>query len=137
VTTHAHVILSAPSADVLAENRTQLASDRTVMAADRTLMAWVRTALSMSGFGFTMYKLLEGIPPQVHTLGHPNAPRSIGLFLTALGTVSMLMGMMEYVEGLRAMRPTREVSLARGVFVLSVIVTLLDAGLFVAILRRL
>jgi putative membrane protein len=35
-----------------------LALDRTRMAAERTLMAWVRTALSMIGFGFTIYKFL-------------------------------------------------------------------------------
>ena len=36
-----------------------LAPDRTRLAADRTLMAPVRTALSMIGFGFTIYKFLQ------------------------------------------------------------------------------
>ena len=35
-----------------------LATERTRMAADRTLMGWIRTALSMIGFGFTIYKFL-------------------------------------------------------------------------------
>ena len=38
-----------------------LATERTRMAADRTLMGWIRTALSMIGFGFTIFKFLESI----------------------------------------------------------------------------
>ena len=34
-----------------------LATERTRMAADRTLMGWIRTALSMIGFGFTIYQV--------------------------------------------------------------------------------
>ena len=36
-----------------------LAIERTRMAADRTLMGWTRTALSMIGFGFTIFKFFE------------------------------------------------------------------------------
>jgi len=49
------------SSDELAEDRTDLAATRTLMAADRTLMAWARTSLSLSSFGFTIYKGLQGI----------------------------------------------------------------------------
>lgn len=38
-----------------------LATERTRMAADRTLMGWTRTALSLTGFGFTIFKFLESI----------------------------------------------------------------------------
>ena len=41
-----------------------LAMERTRMAADRTLMGWIRTALSMIGFGFTIFKFLESDPVQ-------------------------------------------------------------------------
>ena len=54
-----------------------LALDRTRMAAERTLMAWVRTALSMIGFGFTIYKFLQVVQEQ-STLPvlRPQAPRT-------------------------------------------------------------
>ena len=79
-----------------------LAGDRTVMAADRTLMAWIRTALSMISFGFTIYKFLHAFEESgaIH-LRRPNAPRDLGLFLTALGTGSLLAGMIQYVQLLR------------------------------------
>ena len=47
--------------DESSENRTDLAVVQNLMAADRTLMAWVRTALSMISFGFTIYKVIEGL----------------------------------------------------------------------------
>ena len=88
--------------DQLAHERTELAGDRTVMAADRTLMAWIRTALSMISFGFTIYKFLHAFSESgsIH-LRRPNAPRDLGLFLTALGTVSLVAGLIQYVQMLR------------------------------------
>ncbi len=77
----------------------KLAIDRTALALDRTLLAWVRTSLSMITFGFTVYKLLqfanekEGI-----RLLRPESPRNIGLFLEILGTVCMLLMLIEYLR---------------------------------------
>ena len=33
---------------------------RTRMSAERTLMSWVRTAISLIGFGFTIFQFLDG-----------------------------------------------------------------------------
>jgi putative membrane protein len=88
----------------LAEERTDLAARRTVMAADRTLMAWVRTGLSMTSFGFTIYKLLQAFQSAGSILPNENSPRRIGLFLTGLGTVSILIGTIEYWQTLRDLR---------------------------------
>jgi len=81
------------------ESSTELAITRTRLASDRTLMAWVRTALSMISFGFTIYKFLNGM----HEAGgirlrRPEGPRDIGLFLTALGTGSLVAGMIEHMQ---------------------------------------
>ena len=88
--------------DQLAHERTELAGERTVMAADRTLMAWIRTALSMISFGFTIYKFLHAFEESgsIH-LRRPNAPRDIGLFLTSLGTGSLVAGLIQYLQLLR------------------------------------
>lgn len=76
---------------ILAEERTQLAFKRSVIAAERTLMAWVRTAISMIGFGFTIYKFFQYMPQDLATknIAHPHAPRNLGLTLVALGTLSL------------------------------------------------
>jgi putative membrane protein len=64
-------------------------------------MAWIRTALSMIGFGFTIFKFLHGLEEagSLH-LRRPDEPRIIGLFLTALGTGSLLVGILEHVQTL-------------------------------------
>jgi len=54
----------SPLADVgteLSSTRTGMAFQRTRLAADRTLMAVIRTSLSLISFGFTIYKVIEGM----------------------------------------------------------------------------
>lgn len=81
----------------LAEDRTMLAIKRSLMAADRTLMAWLRTALSMISFGFTIYKVLQGLHhDEAPMVAEQLNPRLVGEFLVAMGTISMLMGTIEY-----------------------------------------
>src|SRR5580704_6522515 len=90
------------TSDHLAQTRTDLAGNRTVMAADRTLMAWIRTAMAMISFGFTIFKFLHGLSESatIH-LRRPNGPRDLGLFLTVLGTGSLLAGIIQHVLLLR------------------------------------
>lgn len=81
----------------LADARTDLAVERTVMAASRSLMAWIRTGLSMIGFGFTAFKVLQSIQAQATTPAlRPYAPRNVGLFLIGLGTISVFLGTIDY-----------------------------------------
>ena len=76
---------------VLAEERTDLALLRTIVSSERTLMAWIRTALSMIGFGFTIYKFFQYVPEEIGggNIRRPNAPRNLGLTLIALGTLAL------------------------------------------------
>jgi putative membrane protein len=85
-----------------AESATDLATTRTILAADRTLMAWIRTALSMISFGFTIAKFLHGLSQAGGIrLRRPEEPRHLGLFLAALGTGSLVVGVFDYVRTLR------------------------------------
>jgi len=110
-----------------------LAATRTLMAADRTLMAWVRTSMSLSSFGFTIYKVLQGFAESGIHLPHGHSPRVVGLFLTTLGTLAMVMGSVEYVQALRELRKYMEIKLARPAFVMAVLMGLVGLALFISI----
>lgn len=76
------------------------------MAANRTLMAWLRTALSMISFGFTIYKFLNAAVQKqgdAIRLLREQGPRRLGLLLIAMGTVSMIMGTVEYVQTMNSL----------------------------------
>jgi putative membrane protein len=76
---------------VLAEERTDLALQRTIIASERTLMAWIRTAISMIGFGFTIYKFFQYQAEEIAAgnIKRPQAPRNLGMSLIALGTLGL------------------------------------------------
>ena len=91
-----------PDSNQLAEQRTDLALERTIMAADRTLMAWVRTAISMIGFGFTLYKFLEGmnrenVTPALSLQG----PRNLGLAFIGLGVLSLAIAVLQNWQSMK------------------------------------
>jgi len=125
------------TSDELAEDRTGLAAQRTLMAADRSLMAWIRTGLSMISFGFTIYKLLEGFQADLASLGREASPRQLGLFLTGLGTVSVIIGTVEYWSRIRNMAPDRRFSIWTPTFVMALIMSATGLFLFVGITSRL
>jgi putative membrane protein len=124
------------SANELAEERTSLAIDRTLMAADRSLMAWIRTALSMISFGFTIYKLLQGLAASGTQLANASSPRTMGLFLTGMGTMAMVFGTVEYWYRLQDLRRERELSLLRPSLIIAVLMSLIGLFLFVAIIFK-
>jgi putative membrane protein len=121
----------------LAQTNTDLAIDRTLMAADRSLMAWVRTALSMISFGFTIYKIIEGLQHEAaHTI-KAEMPRDMGLFLSGLGTVAMVMGTIEYWLRLRQLRQQKHFRMLQPSFVMALIMSLAGLFIFVGIASRL
>jgi len=125
------------SSDELAEDRTDMAATRTLMAADRTLMAWVRTSLSLSSFGFTVYKVLQGFAETGTLLPHGQTPRNVGLFLTGLGTVAMVMGTLEYGQALRDLRRYMDIKIARPVFIMALLMAVFALFLFFSVVTRL
>jgi putative membrane protein len=120
----------------LAEDRTEMAAHRTLMAADRSLMAWVRTALSMVSFGFTIYKILQGLEQSGTALGVAAQPRVVALFLIGLGNVSMVMGIFEYWHRAKELSVYGDIPIWRPSFVMAVLIVVLSVFLFVAVIFK-
>jgi len=127
------------SSNELAEDRTVLAIKRTVMGADRTLMAWLRTALSMISFGFTIYKVLEGLQgSKANVVAQQYEPRTVGLFLVGLGTLSIVMGTIEYWFAIKSMQPVASIRIwRRPSFIMAMIVSCAGVSVFVSIITNL
>ena len=126
------------SEDVKLDTSTRLAFERTAMAADRSLMAWIRTALALVAFGFTIDRVLG---PLEATQAREGAlvlgtPRQVGLFLIALGTAAVVIGV---VDHRRVVRRLSQGSGARSswlVAVVAVCVGALGAFLLVDLMLR-
>jgi putative membrane protein len=108
---------------------------RTVMAADRTLMAWVRTSLSMLSFGFTIYKFLE-TAAKADALARPESPQKVGLFLATVGTLAMILGLIDYWTTLKDVQRASDFRVTRPALFISLVMTLAGVALFAAIITR-
>jgi putative membrane protein len=123
---------------VLAEERTDLALQRTVNAAERTLMAWIRTALSMIGFGFTIYKFFQYLPEEIATgnIQRPQAPRNLAMSLIALGTLSLLAAAWQHWNFLKEIGPLQTRHVRSISFVVAIFVVLIGFIAFYGVLLR-
>ena len=95
--------------DVLAKARTDLAVERTGLAMERSLMAWMRTAVSLIGFGFTLFSFLNSLRDKGLTSAmRDTAPRDVGLFLVVLGVLAALFGAIDYLRSMKGLKKTFE-----------------------------
>jgi putative membrane protein len=124
------------TSDELAVERTALAAERTLMAADRSLMAWIRTALSMISFGFTIYKLLQGFEEAGTQLPHASSPRTMGMFLTGMGTLAIVLGTIEYWYRLQDLRKQNSFAIWRPSLVMALLMSAIGLFLFVGIIAK-
>ena len=89
----------------LSKERTALSTQRTRDALERTLMSWIRTALSMIGFGFGLFKVLQYM---VHAERGMDATspstEALNLALIALGTALLILAMAQYHVAMRALQ---------------------------------
>jgi len=121
----------------LAVDRTDMAVDRTIWAASRTLMAWVRTGLSMIGFGFTIYKVLQAIQQEgIQLTPRMQGPRNIGLFMIGLGTLSALMGSLEYWQTARDLHKKHGAAVKKFPLVMAGLIFVLGLWLFASIVLK-
>jgi putative membrane protein len=114
----------------------RLAVARTIMSADRTLMAWVRTALSMIGFGFTIYKILGAIQKSGNVaLVRAQTPRNIGVFMILVGIVPLALSMFQYQRGVKSLGGKPNVYVNAGM-VAAGAVLLIGIGLLVVVVSN-
>lgn len=83
---------------------TRLAFDRTRIAYDRTMMAWIRTATSLISFGFTIYKFFDIEKGAVTRPNRLIGPREFALMIVGIGLISLFIGTVEQIQGMRALR---------------------------------
>ena len=131
----------APQKDwgtLLAEERTDLALQRTIIAAEKTLMAWIRTALSMIGFGFTIYKFFQYLPEEIAagTVRRPQAPRNLGMTLIALGTLALATAAWQHRSFLNDIGVSQKRHIWSVSFVVAILVVLIGAIAFYGVLQR-
>jgi len=114
-----------------------LALDRTRLAAERTLMAWVRTALSMIGFGFTIYKFLQVVQEQ-STLPvlRPQAPRNLGLVLVGIGTFAVIIACVQHWQYITKLRPDQPYKPWDLTFIVACFIGILGLLMFGSIILR-
>jgi putative membrane protein len=121
------------TSDELAQIRTDLAATRTLLGADRTLMAWIRTSLSTIGFGFTIYKILQGLQESGAILRRADTPRNAGLILIGIGIVAVGIGLIEYWHTLKELRVLSHVSLGRPIIIMTAVISALGIFLFASV----
>jgi putative membrane protein len=130
--------LAAKRTDLAAE-RTDMALARTIMAADRTLMSWVRTCLAMLSFGFAVYKFLvflaqfEGSSAKLAEIA---TSEQLGIIMIGLGTLSMVLGLIEYYSIYRRFGKPFKQKLWGTAFIIGVITLLLAVIFLFAIIMK-
>ena len=91
----------------------------------------------MISFGFTIYKILEGLQESGAALPHDYSPRTVGLFLTGLGTVSMVAGTIEYWQRVKILRKHHAIKVWRPTIVMALIMSFTGLFFFVSIITKL
>lgn len=117
-----------------------LAVERNLLAAERTLMAWIRTALSMIGFGFTIYKFLKAVQSrdsasQPFSLGQ-DSPRAAGLALLGIGVFSLVVACIQHWNYVKRVNPNQQYKPFDLALVVAVLVGLLGLVMIFSIILR-
>jgi uncharacterized membrane protein YidH (DUF202 family) len=92
--------------------------------------------VSMIGFGFAIYEVLQGDRVEGVLLPGGNTPRNVGMFLVATGTVGIIMGSVSYVHTLRRLGARHRFSLAQPALITALMMCGLGLSLCVAIAPR-
>jgi len=102
-------------------------------------MGWVRTSLSLISFGFTIYKILQGVTAGIKLgLIKPQEPRRLGLVLIGLGTASVFIGAIDYYTTLKRLNKLsdRDYNPFNYTFSVGMLIGLFGLFLFITILTH-
>jgi len=123
---------------VLAERRTNLAIKRSAIAAERTLMAWIRTAISMIGFGFTIFKFFQYMNEEspVASIRHAETPRNLGMTLVAVGTLALAVAAWQHGAFVKDIGESQAQHVWSISFVVAIVVVLIGLLAFCSVLLR-
>ena len=82
------------------------ALENTRLAYERTLMAWVRTAVSLIGFGFTIYKFFQYFQEEAQIEQVPRliTPRALGLFMISAGVFTLVLAALEHARAMKRLK---------------------------------
>jgi putative membrane protein len=138
MSTDADVEVPKDRGTILAEERTDMALLRTVMASERSLMAWIRTALSMIGFGFSIYNFFKYQADEIAsgTIARPQAPRNLGMSLIAVGTLALVAAAWQHRRFLNELGATEHKHLWSVSFAVAVMVILIGIVTFYGVWLR-
>lgn len=96
------------------------------LANERTYLAWMRTAIALIGFGVVIVHLHHLLPPQVNRL--ENA-WTLTLVFSVISLVTVLLSTQHYLAVGRSIDSDHHESSSRWVFLFSLAVILLAAGI--------
>jgi putative membrane protein len=100
-------------------------------------MAWVRTAISMIGFGFTIYKFFQYLrEAEDVVLVRLRGPRNLGLTLIALGTVALVVAAIQHWQTIRKLRERSEVIESSMTLPVAAVVAIVGIIAFLSIVLR-
>lgn len=117
-----------------------IAFDRDRFAADRTLMAWIRTALSLIGFGFSVYKFFEYLVELSMLEGThvtSTGPKKFGIALVVMGVFFLFLATIEYVFFIRRLcQKVNQKFIFSASLLASVILSLIGLGVLISMLFK-
>jgi putative membrane protein len=123
---------------VITERGTNLAIKRLAISAERTLMAWIRTAISMIGFGFTIFKFFQYMYEEspAALIRHAETPRNLGMTLVALGTLALAVAVWQHRVFLKDIGESQPLNAWTISFVVAIVVVLIGVLTFCGVLLR-
>ena len=116
-----------------ANKRADWALKTTLLMLEKSLMVWLRLGIGLIVFGFTVFKLLQGLVERGTVLMRPESPRDVGVFLILLGLFLLGVGIKDYknsekmlLGGLKKLYPAPSALASAYVFFLTGLFLLLN-----------
>ena len=124
---------AAPAPDQLT-----LAWERTFLAHERTLMAWIRTGLSLTTFGFTLFKFFEFLHEHEPGKYEPQAlgARTFGRLMIAIGIVTLALATWQHRQSMNVLRAHYPEAPRSVAMLLAVVISVLGILALIATVQR-